>query len=95
MKIDIETMEKASQLIFQFIRDQEVESFEINEELYWNIPKDERYNPYSDPKDLDLGQLSDDWLKIKKIASGDDKPVGYALVWLSSIYKILGEKSME
>jgi hypothetical protein len=94
MKIDISTLEQASQAIFQYLKDQKVESIEVNEDFYWNISKEERYNPYADPKDLDLGQLSDDWAEVAKIASGDNEPVGYALVWLSSIYKILGEKIM-
>lgn len=95
MKIDISVLDNASQKIFQLLNEQKIESVEINEDLYWNISKDEIYNPYSDPKDLDLGQLSDDLLKITNISSGESEPIGYALVWLSSIYRIIGEKSME
>jgi hypothetical protein len=92
MEIDIKTLETATQYIFQHIKDKGIKSIEIEEDFYWNINSQEKYDSYNEPKDLDLGQLSDDWLEIKKIAFREKQPISYSLVWLAALYKILGEK---
>jgi len=40
---------------------------------------------------MNLGQLSDDWAEMQKIASGEKEPIGYALVWIASLYRYVGE----
>jgi hypothetical protein len=39
-----------------------------------------------------MGQLSDDWNEVTKIASGQRPPMAYALVWLSSLLRVVGSK---
>jgi hypothetical protein len=39
-----------------------------------------------------MGQLSDDWNEVAKIASGQRPPIAYALVWLSSLLRFIGSK---
>lgn len=92
MEIDIETLETANQYIFDYIKDKGIKSIKIEEDFYWNIDSKEKYDPYNEPKNLDLGQLSDNWLEIKKIAFQEKQPISYSLVWLAALYKIIGEK---
>ena len=92
MKIDITILENAAKDIFESIKEKGIERIEIEEDFYWNIDSNERYDPYNDPKELDLGQLSNDWLEISKISSKEKEPIPYALVWLAALYKIIGEK---
>ena len=66
----------------------------INKDYYWAIPPHQQYDPYEKPKEFTLGQLSDDWLQIKKINEGQSVPVGYALVWLSTIIRAVGEENV-
>jgi hypothetical protein len=40
----------------------------------------------------EMGQLSDDWNELTKIASGKSPPLAYALVWLSSLLRFIGTK---
>jgi hypothetical protein len=90
-QMDIDTLERAFQLIFSHLREIQINSVEVDKDFYWDISSDERYDPYQDPKDLSLGQLSSDWEEIQKIASGEKKPTVYTLVWLSSLLRFLGE----
>ncbi|MGL5803832.1 MAG: hypothetical protein ACRC2R_27535 [Xenococcaceae cyanobacterium] len=94
MIVDLNVLEKASHIIFEYWQKEGIQKIEVEEDFYWNISTKERYDPYKEPQDLDLGQLSDDWSEIEKIASGKTEPIIYALVWLASIYKILGEKNL-
>ncbi len=67
-------------------------SVKISSDYYWNIPKESRYDKYEEPGDLDLGQLTDDWAELKKILEGKSEPIGYALIWMSSILRAIGEE---
>lgn len=91
MSIDINTLEKATLVIFQYLRDIGVDSVDLEEDFYWDIDKEQRYDPYKEPTEMDLGQLSDDWEEIKGIASGDRTPIGYSLVWVAALYRYIGE----
>lgn len=94
MQIDIKTLEKATLDIFNHLRDLEITSFELENDYYWHIVSEERYNPYDKPKDFTLGQLSDDWDEIEKIATGKQEPIGFALVWLAALYLYVGERAL-
>ena len=91
--MDIDTLERAFQLIFSHLQKNQINSIEVDKDFYWDISSQERYNPYQDPKDLSLGQLSSDWEEIQKIALGEKEPTGYALLWLSSLLRFLGENT--
>ena len=67
---------------------------EIPVDYYWNIPKDVRYDPTNEPHNLDLGQLSDDWQELQKRIRGDNDPITYDLVWLSTIIRAIGEHTL-
>lgn len=68
---------------------------EISADYYWDVPQAVRYDCYQEPTKFDLGQLSDDWAELKKIQDGEADPISYALVWLSSILRRVGETSVE
>ena len=61
-------------------------------DFYWDIPVEELYDPYTTPNDLDLGQLSEDWEKLRAIARGETLPVGYSLTWLAAVLRAVGEQ---
>jgi hypothetical protein len=57
-------------------------------------PEKHLYAVYTPPPEFDLtmGQLSEDWNEVAKIASGQRPPAAYALVWLSSLLRFIGTK---
>ena len=79
--------------LFAYLEETGRDEFEVSEDYYWSIEKDEVYDPLKDPKNLTMGQLSDDWNELKSILEGDSPPIGYALVWFSAILRIIGEKA--
>lgn len=91
MRVDIETLEKAMSIIFDHLKAQGISSLNLDGDFYWNIAKEQRYGPSEEPTDIDLGQLSDDWNEIQKIASGEKESIGYALVWIAALYQHIGE----
>lgn len=92
MKIKIEEIKYVMDLITNHLIDSGVSEIEIEEDFYWSIQQQDLYNPYKEPSNLTMGQLSSDWENLQKIASRQNLPTGYGLVWLSSISKNIGER---
>jgi phosphorylcholine metabolism protein LicD len=93
MRVNISELKAISELLLDYIQMTEAEDIDITHDYYWFISQEKIYNPYSipDSSDLSLGQLSEDYTNLKKILHNQDDPVSYALVWLSSLLRCLGE----
>ena len=81
-------------MLFDYLERSGRTELEISEDYYWFIGKEEAYDPLEDSAELMIGQLSEDWGRLKAILEDENPPIGYSLVWLSSILRIVGEKSV-
>lgn len=88
MKANIDEIEKVTLLLLLKLRESKGNVIEINNDFYWDIPADELYNPYEEPKNIGLGQLSDDLNEIKRLTMAFDV-TPYDLKRLASILKAL------
>jgi len=93
MNIKLVELRSIAERIFTYLEETGRKEFNIDEDYYWEISKEEIYNPVSDPKNLTLGQLSDDWERLTAIMREEDPPIGHAFVWLSTILRNIGENS--
>jgi len=91
MRIELTDLRKMFEVLAVHMDKTGQSSVEVAEDFYWEISPEERYNPYSEPGQFSLGQLSSDWSELLKIRDGEMPAVGYALVWLSSILRSVGE----
>jgi hypothetical protein len=91
MNVKLVDLHWMSERIFEHLRELGVESVDIPVDYYWNIPKGQIYNPYQQPTELDLGQLTDDWRELQKLTDPESQPIAYHLVWLSTILRAIGE----
>lgn len=92
MKITTQEIKHALQLLLDEFESHGASEWEIDEDFYWNVPPDARYDPYNKPLELTLGQLSEDVREVRSIARGDKPSVPLGLVWLSTILRLAGEK---
>ena len=91
MQLDINKLHRVCEILFQLLEQKGVEVVEFQEDYYWNIPRNQKYNPYEEPSNLDLGQLSDNWHELQEILELEREPIVYHLVWLSEIFRAIGE----
>ena len=77
--------------LLDYIESKGVDEVVIRDDFYWFVSAEERYKPYSEPENLTLGQLEDDWEEVQAIVDKQKEPVGYALVWLATILRRVGE----
>ena len=93
MRIDIIVLKKAIQKIFDHLKEMDIKMIEIDKDLYWNIPEEEKYNVHKEPKDLDIGSLSDDLQKTILISEGNKDPTSYDLVCMASLLRAVGVRA--
>ena len=91
--IQIEELKRITHQLLDHLEESDIKTVEISADYYWHVPKDVRYDQYKKPAELSLGQLSDDWMELKKILDGENKPIAFALIWLSNILRYVGEET--
>ncbi len=95
MKIKIAELEKVLSDLLAELHEQKCEEIEIDkEDFYWAISKEELYNPYNQPNQLTLGQLSDDLEHIHKIFEKKLPIVCYDFAKISYIFLFIGNKNI-
>jgi hypothetical protein len=94
VRLQLSDLRRATDALFDHLERTGRTEIEVTEDFYWNIPEKRLYSVYSPPpeSELTVGQLSDDWNELTKIASGQRPPIAYALVWLSSLLRFIGSK---
>ena len=91
MDIQISELIEIVDRILAYVKSRHGGTFHLTVDYYWNVPKDQVYNPYQEPANLDLGQISDDWRELQRILRGESEELAYALTWISPILRALGE----
>jgi len=94
MKITTAELRRAVDRLLGEFETHGVTEWDIDADFYWDVPSDARYQPYDTPKDLTVGQLTDDIERVKGIAAGTDVPVPPGLVWVASILRLAGEQGL-
>ena len=94
MRITIDELEAMTRVLFDHLRRTERGTIDVSQDYYWHIPKEQRYDAHSNPTAFTLGQLSDDWSELRKIASGQNDPIAYGLVWLSAVLLYVGDQEV-
>jgi hypothetical protein len=90
MKIQVDTVRQAVNLLLDLVIEMQGNSVEIPNDFYWFIPSDCLHETVK-PERLTLGSLKDDWQEIEKVVEDPDDSVEYALVWCAAILRALGD----
>lgn len=85
----IKDLELVLSLLILKIKEDNSSEVEIDADLYWDIQLDDIYNPYVIPKDMTLGQLSDDWQELLRLLDQDLAPINHDLKRIASILRAL------
>ena len=91
MEITVSDLKKIVESIFALFDECGVEIISIENDYYWHIPKEEIYDPYHTPTNLNLGQLSDDWQDLHRVLAKENEPILTDFIDLASIFRAIGE----
>lgn len=92
MEIEITTLKKAFDAILKNLKKEHGDSIKIDNDYYWDINREEKYNPSETPKNLNMGQISFD---IENIESGlEDKFfIKNHVAWFANILLVIEKES--
>ena len=63
----------------------------VQQDMYWNVPADWRYNIASPPRELDIGSLYMDWEHtLRKLVDPEREPVSLLLDELAPLLAYIG-----
>jgi hypothetical protein len=75
-KIEIAVLRSACERIFEFIeRDLKISSIELEEDLYWAVPEDARYDMSEIPTVSHVGNLFDDYDFVEPLLKDRDQAI--------------------
>jgi hypothetical protein len=92
-QVTVEQMRTAADFLFSHLESQGVKSVTFPEDYYWDIPADVRYNPYHEPTQHSIGQLSDDFAELTRMIDGSKPVIAWGLVWLAALLRRMGESA--
>ncbi len=88
MKVNIDKIQQIAFLLFEKLKESNGVEIELKSDYYWCFNQEEIYDPYENPKNLTLGQLSDDLNELHNSLLSDDL-VSYDLRRLARILEAL------
>jgi hypothetical protein len=92
MRITLDELRKATEILFDYIERCGHKSFEIDADYYWYIHrKQDRYDPRQEPSNFSLGQLSSDIEDLKAVLDGQ-YPTSHHLIPLAAVFEYIGDK---
>lgn len=92
MNVSVAELRQIATQLFHHLEHRGYDELTLKNDYYWEIDREQRYDPNRDPSEFTLGQVSHDVERLRRIGSGEDEPVAYALVWLAAVLREAGEQ---
>jgi hypothetical protein len=90
MTIEISKLREVISVLLDHLEEVHGGVVDLDADFFWNIPKESLYDPYQQPTELTLGQLTESWRNIESIRSDSDDVINYGLVWLADVLRAIG-----
>jgi len=91
MEMDLNVLEGAVKKIFSDMRDRGLDNISLDADFYWSIPSEMIYDPYTEPTDLNIGQLEEDYKNLVQM-SNENLLIGHNLKNVAVLLRYLSEK---
>ena len=88
--INLDELQKSVLVLISKFKERAGTSIDLKNDYYWDIDAKELYNPYQEPRDFALWQISFDWEHLKKI--NPDEAIPYDFEKVANILKALSNE---
>jgi hypothetical protein len=89
IRIEVAELRRVAMVLLNHLEEMVGPSISIDMDYFWVVDQAERYNPYEEPTNFSLGQLSECLTNLQAI--DETNAVSFGLVWLSSLLVAAGE----
>jgi hypothetical protein len=92
-RVKLNELRQAIDRVFDHLAEHGYREIELDADYYWVIHRaSDKYDPYSEPKNLSLGSLYDDWQRVEELAVGEAEPIARDLIQLAALLSYVGER---
>lgn len=95
VEVSVDLLDEATRILLSHLRAVAGSSVSLDQDYYWSIPAESRYNVYTEPSDLTIGQLSECLENLENMTENPSSAISYALVWVGDLLKAVGEAIVE
>ncbi len=95
MRVRFEELQRAANELLTLLEALHGPEVEIPFEEYWDTHAPERYSPYAADQELGLGELGDDWERLRRILAADSDPIQWHLSCLSAVLRAMADSPLE
>lgn len=92
MEITLAELRAAFEKVIRHLEDTDRSIFRAEVDFYWDIPMDQRYDVYSEPVELTVGQISEEITDVKRITAENREAIGDDLRCIGVLLRLMGEK---
>ncbi|WP_419904939.1 hypothetical protein [Kiloniella sp.] len=92
MTLKVDVLKAASEKLFAYLEETGVTEIPLEHDYHWVMNADEALDLTKEPKLNMMGQLTDNYEAMTKLAKGEDDPFGYHLVWLATLLDYIGHR---
>ena len=89
MEIKLSDIKKAIEMLLASLDEEGKDAIELEVDYFWEIDLNDIYNPYVEPTDLTLGQLSDNWKFLQLLLKGERGVISYDFNWMAEILRAI------
>ncbi len=93
-QVSVSELELIADKLFSHLKLSTGDSIEIPVDYYWDVPYPQRYDPYTQPDQMTVGQISEDLRELRRLVEGTAEPIAYNLVWLAAVLRAVGEHTV-
>jgi hypothetical protein len=93
--VTVGLLQQVTEILLHHLNETAGPTITFDKDLYWGIPVEARFNPYSEPSEFVIGQLSECIERLTLVAENPDEAISYGLVWLGEVMKAIGEVVVE
>lgn len=95
MNINVNELRTVTTKLLDWVEEYQGSNIDVSVDYYWNIPGNQVYNLSHEPVNFDVGQISDDWQELRKLLDENRLPIQYQLIWLSALFRAIGEYEVQ
>ena len=89
--VPVDTLRRATEVLLDRLEDVAGTEVVIQQDMFWSIQPEQRFDLYVEPTEFTIGQLSESLDHVRRILEEPDLAISFGLVWLADLLRVAGE----